>query len=230
MFRQNIWQIKSRFTKHALKRRAEVTALVSELRHSDIVLDVGCRDGYITSFFVGQSGFVVGLDLSLDTLKTAKSKLTTSNIDFCRGDANKLPFRSLCFDKVMALQLLEHLPRLDICIEEIDRCAKNNAILTISVPWKEKIPRVKGGIPRWGHLHSFSERGVISLLPNYYTLVARKNLPNAYIDLITSLPILNRLPLKTWLAINDVLGKIKMGYWAIYKFKKLSNNDSEGRQ
>jgi len=225
---ENIWQIRSRFVKHAHKIRAEVTAHVSQAGPGDLVLDVGCREGYITSFLVDKCDFVVGLDISREFLKIAKSKLRGSKIDFCQGDATKLPFKSLCFDKIMVLELLEHLTDPRACVKEVDRCAGNDAILTLSLPWKEKIPYVKHKhsgrlVPRWGHLHSFSEKDVVSFLPSYYELVTKKNLPNFYLHVITSLPILNHLPLKTWLAINNALGKINKGYWAIYKFKKLGS-------
>lgn len=228
MSNQNLWEFSFEFIKHQQKRRAEVTTLLLEPKRNDVVLDVGCHEGYIMSFFVGQAGFVVGLDMSSDAIKIAKSKLSASNLDFCRGDASNLPFRSSCFDKITVLEVLEHLPNLGMGVEEVDRCAKDNAILVISVPRKEKIPYVrhkKSGklVPRWGHLHSFDDTDIVSLLPNYYTLITKKHLPNTYFHLITWLPILRHLPLRNWLRINDILGTIRRGYWVIYKFKKVAS-------
>jgi len=228
MSNQNLWEIDAEYIKHQHKRRAEVVALLLELKQNDVVLDIGCGEGYITSFLLGQAGFVVGLDVSSDHVKIAKSKLNASNVDFCRGDTSNLPFRPSCFDKITALEVLEHLPNLEMSVEEIDRCAKENAVLVISVPWKEKIPHQrhkKTGrhVPRWGHLHSFDDADIASLLPSYYALVIKKHLPNTYIHLITWLPVLRHLPPRNWLRINDILGKIRKGYWVIYKFKKVAN-------
>ena len=232
MSKQNLWECSFEFIKHQQKRRAEVVTLLLEPKRNDVVLDVGCHEGYIMSFFAGQAGFVVGLDVSLDAIKIAKSKLNASNLDFCRGDASKLPFRPSCFDKMTVLEVLEHLPNLEMSVEEIDRCAKENAVLVISLPWKEKIPHLPARmphketgrlVPRWGHLHSFDDADIASLLPSYYALIIKKHLPNTYIHLITWLPVLRHLPLRNWLRINDILGKIRKGYWVICKFKKVAS-------
>ena len=161
--------------------------------------------------------------MSLKRLKIAKTKLPASNTDFCRGDALNLPFRSACFDKIA---VLEHLRRPGICVREADRCAKKNALIVISVPRREKIRHVrneKSGnlVPKWGHLRSFSERDIVSFLPSFYALIARKYLPNTDIHKITWLPLIKRLPIRIWLKLNDKLGKIKKGYRVIFKFKKL---------
>ena len=230
MSSQNLWKFGFEFIKHQQKRRAEITTLLLEPKRNDVVLDVGCHEGYLTSFFVGQADFVVGLDISSNAIKIAKSKLSASNLDFCRGDASKLPFRSSCFDKIAVLEVLEHLPNPGMCAEEIGRCAKDNATLAISVPWEEKIPHARHKqsgklVPRWGHLHSFDDAEMASLLPSYYALVVKKHLPNTYIHLITWLPVLRHLPLRNWLRINDILGKIRKGYWVIYKFKKVASQE-----
>jgi len=226
MHRENLGKIINfEHLKHLHKRRAEVSALLLEIERDDVVLDVGCREGYVTSFFLDQAGFTVGLDVSLEHLKIAKTKLPASNTDFCRGDASNLPFRSASFDKIAVLEVLEHLRRPGICVREADRCAKKNALIVISVPWREKRRYVrdeKSGslVPKWGHLHSFSEKDIVSFLPSFYALIVRKYLPNTNIHMITWLPLIKRLPIRIWLKLNDKLGKIKRGYWVIFKFKK----------
>ena len=226
MHEENLWEIKFEHLKHLHKRRAEAIALLLELKHDDVLLDVGCGEGYVTSFFLNQAGFTVGLDVSLRHLKIAKTKLPASSTDFCRGDALNLPFRSACFDKIAVLEVLEHLRRPRICVREADRCAKKNALIVISVPWREKIrheynEKLGSHVPKWGHLHSFSERDIVSFLPSPYALIVKKHLPNTDIHKITWLPLIRHLPIRIWLKLNDKLGRIEKGYWVIFKFKKL---------
>lgn len=213
---------------HRQRRRAETVVLLSEIKHGDFVLDIGCGDGKIIKMFGDSGSFTVGLDKSLEVLKKAKSKLIASNIDLCHGIAEKLPFRPLSFDKILMLELLEHVPNPRACIKEADNCAKDNAIVLISVPWKEKLRahtvHMHGEddepIHRWRHIHSFNEANLISLMPDYYRLLTKKHLPNAYIHVFTWLPLLKKLPFKVWHILNDVLGNIKKGYWAFFKFRK----------
>lgn len=78
---QNIWEIKNAIDKHKHKRRAEVVTFLLELQSNDLVLDVGCSEGYITSFFADQAGFVVGASapLSRATLYVPSSDPSSTN-------------------------------------------------------------------------------------------------------------------------------------------------------
>lgn len=206
------------------RRRAEAVLMLLNLKSGDTVLDVGCGDGFMTSFLAKFASFVVGIDFSRGELKIAKSKVKSSNADFILGDITKLPFRPSSFNKAAVLEVLEHLSKPEFCVEGVDKCTTDDAVLVISVPWKEQITYIRcihcGKLtPLWGHLHSFDLENIISIFPDYYRLQKKVHLPN--IALISSSKVFSYLPTRLWLLLNNFLGKIRKGYWIVLRFRKI---------
>lgn len=224
MSNQNIWVLHGR-ERHRQERRAQTIALfLLGSRVRDTVLDLGCGEGFVASHLL-KAGFVVGVDKSIDSLLIAKQKLKQPNVDFIRADASSLPLRGGGFSKATVLEVLEHLPKeaqKKVCYE-IDRILREKGVVVFSVPYKEQITYTRcihcGKLtPLWGHLHSMDEEKVTTLLPNHYTLFARCHLPN--VELISLAGIFERLPLSLWLLLNNLLGKLRKGYWLLLKYKK----------
>jgi len=213
----SVWMsIAERIGKHQQRRRAETTTFLLDPKPNDLILDVGCGNGFVAKYFLGPAWHVAGLDISTELLKNAKFRLGRENVSLVAADATKLPFRSLCFDRVVLLEVLEHLPNPRLCTKEVDRCAKKNCEVIVSVPYKEKHTTQSYILSR--HLHSFDESIIKSLFPKGYKLVVKKHLVN----ILMSLPFFKCLPLKIWLALNDILGCFLGGYWAVFRFQKLS--------
>lgn len=223
MTTQNIWAYPKNEI-HKQTRRAQATALHLNPTPADLILDVGCGEGFVTNHLL-KAGLLVGLDASKDPLRIAKQKVRQSNVDFIYADATALPIKTTSFDKVMILEVLEHLSnekQKKLC-GEIDRILKEKGILIVSVPYKEQIAYTRcihcgKPTPLWGHLHSMDEEKVTSLLPSNYTLVSSCHLPN--VGLISLATIFERLPLRLWLLLNNLLGKIRKGYWLLLKYHK----------
>jgi len=205
--------------------RARVTLQMLDLHSNDLVLDIGCGDGFITRFFIPYVKFVVGVDCSIEALKIARRKIRSKNVDFVLADATMLPFKSSAFDKISVLETLEHLKEPVGCIKEIDRCAKSGASLIISVPYQERRVYTRcihcGELtPLWGHLHSFDLEKIFSLLPKGYSTEKCVFLPN--IPRISLSTLFRRLPFRVWLPLNNLLGVIKKGYWIVLRCVKLA--------
>lgn len=80
------------------ERTAENSAafLIPFIKATDIILDVGCGPGTITTDFAKlvPQGSCIGLDASVDALKAAAEYAETrevGNISFVPGDGSKLP-------------------------------------------------------------------------------------------------------------------------------------------
>ncbi|APW62923.1 class I SAM-dependent methyltransferase [Paludisphaera borealis] len=67
------------------------------------ILDLGCGKGRFARALQEQGAEVTGIDLSSAMLSEA------TGVDRVRGSARRLPFRSGCFDAVLAVEVFEHL-------------------------------------------------------------------------------------------------------------------------
>lgn len=96
-----------------------------------IVLDVGCGEGILFYYLLKHScsGYLIGIDLSLQALKIAKNILG-DKADFIQADVMHLPVRKS--DVVTAVELLEHVSNPWNVVTELARITKN---LLITVPY-----------------------------------------------------------------------------------------------
>lgn len=164
---------------------------------------------------------MVGIDKASQSLKLARSKILSPRVEFVCADVTSIPFKSSVFNRVAILEVLEHLPSPRLCVREADRCLQNGGLLVISVPHRERIRYIQcihchKMTPLYGHLHSFNENDVQALLPKNYVFITKKYLLNKFVWR----PIFARLPFRIWLVLNDLLGKLRRGYWMIFLFAK----------
>jgi|GEM_PF-1794344 2-polyprenyl-3-methyl-5-hydroxy-6-metoxy-1,4-benzoquinol methylase len=222
MNQQNIWELKGSQLIRQIKRSEVIKHM---LKHSKakLILDVGCAEGFATSFLSQLSAYVIGIDID-ESIKIAKDKVKDAS--FIYASITHLPFRYQAFEVVTCLEILEHLQNQAISegIKEVNRVLKSGGILIISVPYKEEIAFTRcihcGKLtPLWGHIQTFDENKVTSLLPENYILTEKKHLPN--VELISCSALLGNLPYLLWLILNSLLGLIRKGYWIVLKYKKL---------
>ena len=223
MASQNIWSL-DESAKRSQKRRAQTTISMLKPSPNDVVLDIGCSEGYVTSNLL-DAGFIVGLDTSRDALLVAAKHVRHPNVSFVYADAGFLPFRDAFFTKITLLEVLEHLPvpkQKTVC-QQADRVLREDGTLVVSVPYKEKITYTRcvhcGELtPLWGHLESMDEQKVVSALPKTYVRSGCYNLINlSYLSLST---VFTKLPFRLWLALNNLFGRVSKGYWVMLSFKK----------
>lgn len=221
-----IWEIKDPIRVQGERRRAEITANLLKPRSGDLILDVGCGGGYQTSYMARPATFIVGIDISKDGLKKAKSRV--KDADFVHASSEKLPFRFEIFDKVICLELLEHLSNPRKTLEEIESVMKEAGTLVVSVPYRERIVATRcihcGKLtPLWGHLHSFDEQRLSSLLPrNLWTM------RHIYAGtVLAAYPLFAFLPTRLWKIVDNfgrMLPAMKPS-WLISKIRKRSDTN-----
>lgn len=75
------------------------------------VLDVGCGVGRWSARLATTGSSVVGVDLSREMVKRAKSRLSKRNLpgDFVVASVEKLPFVSNLFDSILSVTVLQHI-------------------------------------------------------------------------------------------------------------------------
>lgn len=113
-----------------VKRRFEFLLKYSSLRGKSI-LDLGCGFGAYSKFAMSSGAdLVVGLDINQRFLKNGKSA------EMVEASGDSIPFKDSCFDVVLMIEVLEHLPDEKKALLEVRRILKNGGLLFITVPNK----------------------------------------------------------------------------------------------
>src|SRR6056297_264667 len=110
----------------------------ASLQKGDVVLDLGSgagNDCFVARSFVGEEGFVYGIDFSKEMLKKARSnaiRLGYSNMKFIRGDIEAMPFESDKMDKILSNCVLNLVPDKRKAFSEIFRVLNPGGSMCIS--------------------------------------------------------------------------------------------------
>jgi 2-polyprenyl-3-methyl-5-hydroxy-6-metoxy-1,4-benzoquinol methylase/uncharacterized protein YbaR (Trm112 family) len=85
---------------------------ISQLPHSNLVLEYGCSIGKITSSLADSSQIVFGIDRSFSAIKVAAQE-SKENLDFFVADSFSPIFGKTKFNLIVALNLLELIEPID---------------------------------------------------------------------------------------------------------------------
>jgi ubiquinone/menaquinone biosynthesis C-methylase UbiE len=114
------------FHKYNSKIRTSILGLTNEACQT--VLDAGCGDGDYSLLVASNSrAKVVGVDSSKASIMAANRRRKEQGVDstdFMVADITHLPFRTRCFDLVLALAIFHHLPDFQ-GLDEIIRTMKS---------------------------------------------------------------------------------------------------------
>lgn len=104
-----------------------------ELSANEQILDLGCGTGFLFQHISQKVGFLVGVDISLNTLQVAKKRIKNrSNIALIRADADNTPFFDSVFDKIFAITVLQNMPKPVKTIKEMKRTGKKEALFAVT--------------------------------------------------------------------------------------------------
>lgn len=81
---------------------------INNTNSNDIILDIGCGNGYNTYKIAGKVKSVVGIDIDEDNIRLARKNFKKDNIEYIRGDATSYKFNKK-FDVIILSNVLEHL-------------------------------------------------------------------------------------------------------------------------
>jgi SAM-dependent methyltransferase len=146
---------KYRQTESEQRRIADILQLVPG--GSEVALDVGARDGYLSQLLADRVKSLTALDLETPSV-------SHPHVACVKGDVTQLSFPDASFDLVVCTEVLEHIrPELlrQAC-SELMRVASRH--LLVGVPYRQDIRvgrttcGICGGVnPPWGHVNAFDE-------------------------------------------------------------------------
>lgn len=150
---------------------------IGYINKNDMVLDLGCGSGQSAIKAAKRAKKVIGLDFDDALLKLAAESSRRSrikNVTFQKANLEEnLKYKSNSFDKIIFLDVLEHLNNRDRILKVIKRILKNGGLLFLGVPnkntsWKKLQERV--GVCYFSdpdHKVEFSEAEIIDLLKKH---------------------------------------------------------------
>lgn len=108
------------------------------------VLDMGCGGGRHAFALARRGADVVALDYSEPELGEVRSMFAAmreageipqgTSVSAVRGTAYSLPFQDASFDRVVAAEVLEHLPQDEQAMAELARVLKPGGLIAVTVP------------------------------------------------------------------------------------------------
>ena len=109
------------------------------LRAGEVVIDIGCGPGFLCEHMaelVGNTGRVVGIDISQDLLAAARARNAREWLAYVCGDAGALSAPDCAFDVAVSIQVLEYLGNPDLAIAEMFRVLKpGGRALIMNTDW-----------------------------------------------------------------------------------------------
>lgn len=206
--------------KHLIKY--ETPWYLKQMKKKDVVLDLGCSNGQHTIRIARKVKKVVGLDRDEKQLQIAKSLIKDkglTNIRLIKTNLeDKFPVKSNSFDKILALDIMEHIKNQKLFLREIKRVLKSGGKAFIAIPnsktgWK-KLQKMVG-------LNYYAD-------PDHkieYSLGEAKNILTKFGFKISSIkPVVYDTP---WTGVIDLIGGIHLGLYkrmALWKQRKVKDS------
>lgn len=110
--------------------------VANKIDAKDIILDLGCGEGYGSNLLSTRASFILGTDYDYDTLHHAKGKYAKNNLLFIQSSGNLQPFKDNAFDVICSLQVIEHIEEDQSYLSEIARTINDKGVVFISTPNK----------------------------------------------------------------------------------------------
>ena len=115
-------------------------SIMGPMNDGETILDIGCGEfAILERYLIPRSCMVVTLDLNVQALAKSRQLLKIEgrgNVNIVRATATDLPLKDQCVDRILMLDVIEHLPTNmdDKALREAARIAKPGGMLIVSTP------------------------------------------------------------------------------------------------
>lgn len=143
---------------------------INEINTSpDRALDVAGGLGYGSEILHMRLDEVDYFSCEIDRHAVEYAEKYYSNAHHFQGDAQNLPFKNNQFDLITSFETMEHLPKVDNYLKELNRVSTENATLFISVPFEEDLDiNAQKNRKSYPQVHSFDYDRFDSLASSYF--------------------------------------------------------------
>lgn len=127
------WGCETQTGRLRLKLRGQYIKKTLKKKHGVTLLDLGCGLGALTQHLTQISGKIYAVDISSQSISTAKSKIKSNKIIFKSDNAHNLSFRSNFFDAIVGNSILHHI-NLEKALSEVFRTLKKDGQIVFFEP------------------------------------------------------------------------------------------------
>jgi 2-polyprenyl-3-methyl-5-hydroxy-6-metoxy-1,4-benzoquinol methylase/uncharacterized protein YbaR (Trm112 family) len=202
----------SRATKEEIRRLHQM--IIKRIpKNAELILDVGCGNGWAAKYFLGKGKNVVSMDISMkNPLKVLKEN-PGENHAAVVADAYHLPFKKNSFDAIIASEILEHVYDPKLFIIKLIEALKPGGTLIITTPYNEKIEyflcvHCNKPTPKNAHLHSFNEENIANFIPQELVNFKTNKFSNKYLVRLRLNLLMSFLPFGLWKFKDAVVNSI----------------------
>lgn len=112
-----------------------IDKFISLLKSNSKILDIGCGTGYITNYLKENNLSPIGIDISKEMLKVAKSNYPSVHFKECSASDIDVEFNENEFDGIMAFYVLFYIPKVELqkVLVKIKKILKPNAPLILVI-------------------------------------------------------------------------------------------------
>jgi uncharacterized protein (TIRG00374 family) len=116
------------------QRRTRTIMEHLKVEKGDVFLDIGCGSGVQLALLSPPAySLAIGMDLNRNALSYAR-KRGLPNTEFILADAQHLPFRAGVVHKILCSEVIEHVDRPDILVEEMKRVLGKGGEIVLTTP------------------------------------------------------------------------------------------------
>jgi ubiquinone/menaquinone biosynthesis C-methylase UbiE len=129
-----------------------------------IGVDLGCGKGSYANELAQRYDVIMAIDILPENLSIARERCQSNglrNIQLFCGAGDSLPLANESVDSVFMIEVLDHVPSLLPCLEEVFRILKPGGIFYLTVPHR-RFPFESHPVRFWG---KFKEPGWFPFLP-----------------------------------------------------------------
>lgn len=187
-----------------------------EIAAGKVVLDIACGEGYGSAVLAKKAVKVIGVDISVETVKHAQKRYQKENLEYMVGSCADIPLPDASVDMVVSFETIEHHEQHEQMMQEIKRVLRPTGVLLISSPDKYHYSASAGSdYSNPYHIKELYQHEFKQLLENYFKNIAYFGQRVIYGSGIfaESLPTPALSYLKEGEIVSESSGIIKPTYW-----------------
>lgn len=202
----------SRATKEEIRRLHQ--AIIKRIpKNAELILDVGCGNGWAAKYFLGKGTKVISMDISIKNPTKVLKENPHENHAAVVADAYHLPFKKNVFDVIIASEIMEHVYDPKLFIIKLIEALKPGGKLIITTPYNENIEyflcvHCNKPTPKNAHLHSFDEKNIINFIPEEFVNFKTDKFSNKYLVRLRLNLLMSFLPFGLWKFKDAVVNSI----------------------